>query len=86
MHGGKVPSGPDCVHFRHGRRTRAADQESQNLSGLAKLMRLVEKLPPGAPVTPEIVELELDLRARFEADDERRAQWRRILEDQGRRN
>jgi hypothetical protein len=78
LHGGKVPSGPACVHYRHGQRTKAAEQESKDLTQLSRLMRLVEKLAPGDPVTPEMVRLYEHLRARFYAGDLRRAEWQRM--------
>ena len=84
MHGGKTPSGPASVHFRHGHRTKASEQTSKDLTQVGRWLRLVEKLPPGQPVTPEIAELEADLRARFFAQDQRQAEWRRMLESQGR--
>jgi hypothetical protein len=74
-HGGRTPSGATCVHYCHGQRTKAAEQESKDLTQLARLMRLVEGLAPGEPVTPEMVELYGDLRARFYAGDLRRAEW-----------
>ncbi len=45
---------------------------------------MVEKVPPGQPMTPEAVELYADLRVRCYLRDLRRAEWRQILEDQGR--
>jgi len=84
LHGGRSPTGPASVHYRHGGRTRASDQVSKDLTQLARLMRMVEKIPPGQMVTQEIAELENDLRTRFAAHDMRRAQWQRILREQGR--
>ncbi len=47
-------------------------------------MRLVERLPPGKPVTPKIAAMERDLRARIAADNLRWAEWKQILQAQGR--
>ena len=85
LHGGKVPSGPASVHFRHGHRTKASEQTSKDLTQVGRWLRLVDKLPPGQPVTPEIAELEADLRARFFAHDQRQAEWRRALQPGGSR-
>ena len=74
-HGGKTPSGPASVHFRYGGRTKAADQQSKDLTQLGRLLRMVEGLAPGEPVTPEMVELYGDLQARLYASDLRRAEW-----------
>ncbi len=84
MHGGGTPSGPACVHFRHGHRTKASEQTSKDLTQVGRWLRLVDKLPAEQPVTPEIAEMERDLRARFFAHDQRQAEWRRMLESQGR--
>ena len=84
MHGGRTPSGPACVHFRHGHRTKAAEAASKNLTLAWQLWRMVEKLPPGKPVSSEIAAMERNLRARIEADNLRWAEWKQILEAQGR--
>jgi hypothetical protein len=84
LHGGKTPSGPASVHFIHGRRSRASEETSKIITQLGRLSRMVEKVPPGQPMTPVAVELYADLRERCWAQDLRRAEWRRILEDQGR--
>ncbi len=84
LHGGRTPSGPHSVHFIHGHRSKAAEQTSRDLTQVGRWLRLVEKLPAGQPVTPEIAELEIDLRTRFAAHDQRQAEWRRMLESQGR--
>ena len=60
LHGGKTPSGPASVHFKTGHRTKAAEQLSKDLTQVGRWLRLVDKLPPGAPVTPEVAELEID--------------------------
>ena len=60
------------------------EQLSMDITLLWLLWRLVEKLPPGKPVSPEIAELEWDLRIRFQAHDTRRADWQRVLREQGR--
>ena len=83
LHGGKTPSGPASVHFRHGHRTKASEQVSKDITQLWRLWRLVEKLPPGEPVTREIAELETDLRFRFHGHTERRVEWRRMVETRG---
>ena len=45
---------------------------------------MVEKVPLGQPVTPEAVELYADLQMRYYVSDLRRAEWQRILREQGR--
>ena len=61
----------------------ASEQVSKDITHLWRLWRLVEKLPPGQPVSREIAELEADLRMRFHAHAERRENWRRILMAKG---
>ena len=84
LHGGATPSGPASVHFIHGHRSRASEETSKIITQLGRLSRMVEKVPPGQPMTPAAVELFADLQMRCYVNDLRRAEWRRILEDQGR--
>jgi hypothetical protein len=84
MHGGMTPSGPASVHFIHGHRSWASEETSKIITQLGRLARMVEKVPPGQPMTPETAMLYADLRERCWAQDLRRAEWRQILEDQGR--
>ncbi len=82
LHGGKTPSGPASVHFIHGHRSAASEENSKIITQLGRLSRLVEKTPLGQPVMPEAVALYGELQVRCYAHDLRCAGWRRMRESQ----